>query len=298
MRALVTGATGFVGRRLVSRLSQPVVLSRDANQAKAKLSVEEAHAWRPESEVPPPEGFRDVDCVFHLAGEPVADRRWNPEKKRRIHDSRVLGTWNLVRALAELETRPRVLVAASAVGFYGSRGDEILEETSSAGNDFLANVCREWEQASSAAAELGIRVVQCRIGVVLGMGGGAISKMLTPFKLGLGGRLGNGRQWMPWIHIDDVVGLLMYAAKSEQIAGPMNVVSPQPATNHDFTKSLAKVLRRPAMFPVPGFALKLLVGEFGQILLDSSRVVPRVAERTGFVFEFPELTGALANLLR
>jgi uncharacterized protein (TIGR01777 family) len=246
----------------------------------------------------PAECLRDVDAIFHLAGEPVASGRWTAKKKARIRDSRRVGTANLVRGLAAAEVRPRVLVCASAVGYYGDRRDEILDESSAPGNDFLAEVCRLWESAAAEANRFGVRVVSVRTGVVLGRDGGALAKMLLPFRLGLGGRLGGGRQWMPWVHIDDLVGLLLHAATHDAVEGPMNGTAPHPVTNREFTRLLAATLRRPALFPMPGAALKLAVGEFAELLLASQRVVPQVALRTGYAFQYPDLEPALEEILR
>jgi uncharacterized protein len=298
MRAVVTGATGFVGRHLLRRLDRPNVLSRDADQARRSLAAcnISAFSWEPIKEEPPAAALDGVDAVFHLAGDPVAEGHWTAEKKQRIRDSRVLGTRHLVDALRKLERRPSVLVSASAVGWYGSRGDEVLDETSPPAHDFLADVCVAWEQEARRAAEFGIRVVSIRTGMVLG-DGGALSKMLPPFRFGLGGPLGNGKQWMPWIHVDDLAAMYLHAAENKNVSGPMNGVSPQPVTNKEFTKVLAAVLHRPAVLPAPYFALRLAFGEFAQILFDSQRVVPKAAERSGFHFQFPELWPALAAIL-
>src|SRR5947209_79860 len=250
MRAVVTGATGFVGQRLLERLENPVVLSRDpdrAMQALARFRVAAAR-WDPMLGPPPADVFNGIDAVFHLAGEPIAGGRWTKARKQRICDSRVIGTKHLVDGLAKLDRRPPVLVSSSAVGYYGSRGDELLTESSAAGDDFLADVCVAWEKAANEAERLGMRVVLNRTGVVLGRGG-ALEKMLKPFKLGIGGRLGNGRQWMPWIHLDDLVGLLLFAAERDAIRGPMNAVAPAPVTNREFTKALARAVHRPAILP-------------------------------------------------
>lgn len=297
MRALITGATGFIGRRLLEHIDEPVVLSRDPASAKQKLGKVEAFAWDLMSGPPSAEAFRDVSAVFHLAGEPVAEGRWNADKKRRIMESRKIGTANLVKGLEQLSRRPPVLVSASAVGYYGSRGDEVLDESSPPGHDFLADVCKEWELAAQRATNFGMRVVNPRIGIVLGAGGGALGKMLLPFKLGLGGRLASGKQWMPWIQLDDLVGLFLHAAMHPEVGGPMNAVAPNPVINREFTRELAAAVHRPAIFPVPGAMLNLAVGEFAQVLLASQRVVPRVAERTGYQFRYPELSGALQAIL-
>jgi uncharacterized protein (TIGR01777 family) len=277
-------------------MSDAVVLTRDPGRARRNGASAEFFAWDPLAGPAPAVAFRGVEAVFHLAGESVAHGRWTAAKKDRIRASREIGTANLVKTLTELSTRPRVLVSASAIGYYGARGDEPLDESSAPGDDFLAAVCRAWESASATAAPLGIRVVNPRIGIVLGRGG-PLAMMLTPFKLGVAGRLGNGRQWMSWIHLDDLVGLLLHAAEHTEIAGPLNAVAPNPITNSEFTRCLARELRRPAFMPVPAFMLKLAVGEFGGILLASQRVAPRVAERTGYTFRFPELAGALRDIL-
>ena len=292
MRALVTGATGFIGRRLVRELDRPLILSRRPEVARKILGAAEVHAWNPEEGPPPAEAFEGVEAIFHLAGDSVASGRWTAAKKARIRRSRVQGTANLVEGLRNLKSRPRVLVSASAVGYYGSRGDEVLEEASAPGTDFLAGVSVAWEAEAGRARELGLRVVTVRNGMVLGAGGGALARMLLPFKLGLGGRLGDGRHWMPWVHLDDVVSLMLDAAKSE-ISGAMNAVAPEPVINQEFTRTLARVLHRPAIFPVPRFALALLFGELSTLLLASQRVVPRVAERAGYKFRFTSLEEAL-----
>jgi uncharacterized protein len=298
MRALITGATGFIGRRLASLLKQPVVLSRNLERARAALPGAEARAWDAEAGPPDPGVFDNVDVVFHLAGEPVAGRRWNEEHKRRVRDSRVLGTRYLVDAIERRSQRPAVLVSASAVGFYGGRGGEVLDESSPPGTDFLARITVEWETEARRAEMLGLRVVNPRMGIVLGEEGGALAKMLTPFKLGVGGRLGDGRQWMPWIHLDDVVGLLLHAANQHDIRGPMNVTAPQPVTNREFTAELGRVLRRPTVFPVPKLALWVAFGEMADVMLASQRVIPRVATETDYPFLFPELPAALRAIFK
>jgi hypothetical protein len=297
MRALVTGATGFIGRHLLSRLEDVVVLSRNAERAKQSLPAVVAHAWAPEVEIPPDAAFQGVDVVFNLAGEPVAEARWAPDKKRRIRDSRVLGTRHLVAGLAAQSSRPRLLVSASAVGYYGDRGDEEIDEASAAGHGFLAEVCAEWEHEALAAERLGIRVVCVRTGIVLARAGGALGKLLTPFRLGVGGKLGSGRQWMPWIHLDDVVGIMLHASRDERVRGAINAVAPQPVTNADFTKALARALHRPAFLSVPASALRLAFGEMSQMLTASQRVLPKQALRTGYAFKHPDLGEALAAVL-
>jgi uncharacterized protein len=300
MQALVTGATGFVGRRLLAKLDRPIVLSRNAEKAAKELEAFHARAlgWDPQHGPPPPLAFEGVDVVFHLAGDPVAEGRWTAPKKARIRDSRVLGTRHLVAALGELSTKPETLISASAVGYYGSRGDEELDERSPPGNDFLAHVCSDWEREALAARELGIRVVPVRIGIVLGENGGALAKMLTPFSLGLGSPLGSGNQYMPWIHIDDLVQEMLFAASEASITGPLNGTAPHPVTNREFTKTLGRVVGRPTFMPaVPPLALKLLVGEFGEVLLTSQRALPRAALAAGFHYRFSNLESALRDVL-
>jgi uncharacterized protein (TIGR01777 family) len=297
MRTLVTGATGLIGRALLEHLENAVVLTRDPARAKHAAPKVEVHAWSPESGPPPADALDGVDVVFNLAGEPVAEGRWTVDKKRRIRDSRVLGTRNLVLGLAALENRPRVLVSASAVGYYGDRGDEEISETSPAGHGFLADVCADWEREALAAENLGMRVVCVRIGIVLAEGGGALARMLTPFRLGAGGKLGDGRQWMPWVHLDDVVGILLHASQDARIQGAVNVVGPRPVTNVDFTRALANAVHRPAFLTVPKLALHLAFGEMGEMLTDSQRVFPKVAEQTGYAFKHADLVGALKAVL-
>lgn len=295
MKALVTGARGLIGEALCARLTAPIVLSREA-QPGGRLGVAgPVWAWRPEAEPAPFEAFRDVDTVFHLAGEPVAEGRWTAEKKRRIEDSRVLGTRHLVATLARLDPKPRVLVCASAIGYYGDRADAELDETAAPGEGFLADVCRAWEAEAEAARAHGIRVVRARLGVVLAPRGGALERMLTPFRLGVGGALGSGQQWMSWIHLEDVVGLLLHAAGATQLDGPINVVSPEPVRNAVFTQVLGRVLHRPTLLSVPRLALSLVFGELAQVLLASQRVLPRVAQQSGYAFAFPALEAAVRS---
>jgi hypothetical protein len=242
----------------------------------------------------PTAAFADVEAVFHLAGEPVAQGRWTAAKKRRIRDSRVLGTRNLVTSIGNMLPRPRVLICASATGYYGDRGAELLDESSPSGQGFLAEVCRAWEAEALEAEKHGVRVVLARLGVVLAPRGGALERMLLPFRLGLGGKLGSGQQWMSWIHVDDAVGLLLHAAERKDVRGPINLVSPTPVSNQDFTRELARALGRPALFAVPRLALNLALGEVSDVLLESQRVVPKLARQSGYAFAYPELGPALA----
>jgi len=253
--------------------------------------------WDSATEPAPLEALRGVEAVFNLAGEPVAEGRWTDDKKRHIRDSRVLGTRNLVAGLRTLDHKPAVLVSASAVGYYGDRGDEELGESCQTGRGFLAEVCAEWEREALAAESLGIRVVCVRIGIVLAPGGGALARILTSFKMGAGGRLGSGKQWMPWIHVDDVVGLLLHASRTTAVRGAMNAVSPNPVTNAEFAKALGHAVHRPAFLPVPKTALRIAFGEKSEILIASQRVLPRVAERTGYAFKHTQLEVALAAVI-
>ncbi|MGA2269346.1 MAG: TIGR01777 family oxidoreductase [Bryobacteraceae bacterium] len=297
MYITISGASGLIGRRLLKSLANAGhslhVLSRHAGAnlpAGVRISV-----WDPLKGPPPAESLREADAIVHLAGEPVA-QRWTAEAKQRIRDTRVVGTRNLVEALAKLPRRPAALICASAIGYYGSRGDEVLMESAAPGSGYLPEVCVAWEQEAQAAEALGMRVVRLRIGIVLDARGGALQRMLPPFRMGVGGRLGGGQQWMSWIHLDDLAGLFQFAVES-QVRGPLNGVAPYPVTNSDFTRELARALRRPAVFPVPGFALRLLFGEMADVLLASQRVAPGAAEAAGFRFRFPQLAPALANLL-
>jgi len=235
----------------------------------------------------------ETDAIVNLAGEAIAGKRWTRARKAEIRRSRVEATRALVDALAAAEPRPRVLVSASAVGYYGDRGDEPLDEAATAGADFLARVCVDWEAEARRAEAFGVRVVLLRLGVVLAPDGGAVSMMLLPFRAGLGGPLGSGGQWMSWVHRDDVVGLIGDALSDESYAGPVNATSPNPVTNKEFARALARAVHRPAFLPVPGFGLSLLLGEMATMLLTGQRVLPRVAERQGHVWQQPELPAAL-----
>ena len=298
-RILVSGASGLIGQALVPSLeaenAEIVRLVRGRVQSASEIS------WDPMAALPPA-AVSGCDAVIHLAGETVAGR-WTPEKKKAIRDSRVLGTRNLATALARCEIKPRLLVCASAIGFYGDRGDEILREESSAGRGFLPEVCGEWEQASRIAAEAGIRTVNIRFGLALSAAGGALGKMLPPFKLGLGGRMGSGRQWMSWIHVTDIVKAIHHVlgtpSGATRLSGPVNLVAPNAVRNAEFTQVLASVLKRPAFFPVPEFGLRLVFGEQAarEMLLASARVAPGKLLSSGYSFQYRELRAALENLL-
>jgi uncharacterized protein len=298
MNVTVTGASGFLGTRLLDRLLRDGhslhILGRKRKQglpAAVKFS-----SWDAIHAEAPLESLAGADAVIHLAGEPVA-QRWNADVKRRIRESRSTGTRHLVRAIGKLSRRPRVLISASASGYYGDRGEEVLTESSAPGHDFLAEVCKEWEREARAAEVFGVRVATVRIGLVLGKDGGALKQMLTPFRLGVGGRLGSGRQWMPWIHIDDLIEMFVFAL-DRTVSGPLNGAAPQPVRNAQFTAALARTIHRPAIFPVPRFALKLMFGEMAEIVFASQRMFPKVAEAAGFQFKFVELEAALADLLK
>lgn len=299
MKALVTGATGFVGPRLLRLLDSSVVVSRSPERARRAVGnlAGPIFQWDPMREPLPAEALEGVDVVYHLAGESVAEGRWNATQKARIRESRVVGTRNLVQGIAQAERKPRVLVSASAVGIYGNRGDEELTEIAPPADDFLAEVCVAWEREAMAAVQHGVRTVTARTGIVLGAGGGALAKMLTPFKLGAGGPLGNGRQWMPWVHVADLARLYVHAADTVSVSGPMNSVAPNPVRNSEFTKALGRQLHRPAFMPAPYLGLRLLFGEFAQVLFASQRVIPRVAIETGFVFQYPDIASALREIL-
>ena len=299
---LVTGATGFIGKALCTALKergQPfTALSRRPDRAKALVpGVKEVWRWRPRLEPAPVVAVQGAGAVVHLAGESVAGR-WNKEKKRAIRDSRVIGTRHLVAAIGEAKSKPGVLVCASAVGYYGNRGDEELTEEAGPGSDFLAEVCQAWEAEARRAEEHGVRVVMLRNGIVLGRGGGALKQMLVPFKLGLGGPVGNGKQWMPWVHIDDVVGIILHAIQQGTLRGPVNATAPTPVRNREFTQTLARLLRRPALLPAPAFGLKILLGEFADVLLASQRVLPRRIQGAGYTFRHPTLEAALGAIVR
>jgi uncharacterized protein (TIGR01777 family) len=300
MKIVVTGATGFVGSRLSERLKQEghsvVALTRNATSARKKVPVlEAAFDWDPVSGPPSGDAFAGAHAVVHLAGETVVGR-WTEAKRAAIRDSRVVGTRNLIAGLEKLTEKPGILVAASAIGFYGDRGDEQLTESSGAGDDFLADTCQKWEAESSKAAALGMAVAQIRIGVVLASGGGALDAMLMPFKLGAGGPLGSGQQWWSWIHRDDLCDLIRHLIERKQ-SGVFNATSPNPVRQKDFAKVLGRVLRRPAFMPAPAFALKIVLGGFSTELLSSKRVLPEATQAAGFKHQFPELEPALRQAL-
>jgi uncharacterized protein len=302
MKVIVTGSTGLVGRALVrSLLSDGHEVTRLVRGGAQEFRAPGTKAvqWEPEKGVVNAAELEGHDAAVHLAGEPVAEGRWDEEKKRRIRESRVQATRLLAEALAGLKEKPRVLASASAIGFYGDRGDEVLREESASGEDFLSEVCREWEKATLAASQAGIRVVHLRIGFVLSAEGGGLTKMLTPFKLGVGGRVGSGRQYISWLTLDELVSIIRRALEDEHLRGPVNAVAPTPVTNLEFTKTLGHVLGRPTIFPMPAFAARLAFGEMADaVLLSSTRVVPARLQETGYEFAHPELEGALKHVLK
>ena len=297
MKVLITGATGFVGRQVVlylrDRGHDMVVLTRDSESAPVRLPVAcPIFSWQGTGQ-PPQEALAGVDAVVHLAGENIINR-WTLSRKRKITESRTESTRQLASAMQKMDRPPKVFVCASAVGFYGDRGDELLDESSEPGEGFLSNLCRQWEETARQVENFGVRVVSLRIGVVLGHDGGALQPMLPPFRMGLGGKVGTGKQWMSWIHVCDLAGLILHAIETDSIRGPVNAVSPHPATNVVFTQTLAMVLKRPHMFAVPGFALKFLMGETSQVILSGQRVMSR--KTSGYEFIFPELQKALEDI--
>ena len=297
MKILITGATGFIGRTAVlylrDRGHEIVVLTRDSEIAPVRLPVAcPLFSWQGKGQ-PPREAFANVDAVVHLAGENIINR-WTSSRKKEIIKSRAESTRQLVKAMQKLDHPPKVFVCASAIGFYGDRGDELLDESAEPGKGFLPDLCRQWEEAARQAEESGIRVVSLRIGVVLGHDGGALQPMLPLFRLGFGGKVGSGKQWMSWIHVRDLAGLILHAIETDSVKGPVNAVSPHPATHVVFTQTLAAVLKRPHLFSVPGFALKIIMGEASQVVLTSQRVTARKA--TGYEFVFPELRAALEDI--
>lgn len=293
-RILISGASGLIGTALIAALENRG--DQIYRPVRRESRTQREIRWDPMQPVPP-ELVSGNDVVIHLSGESVAGR-WTESKKHRIRDSRVISTQNLALALAKADTPPQTFVCASAIGYYGNRGDEVLTEDSPTGEGFLADVSREWEAATRLAAEAGIRVVNLRIGVVLSRDGGALKQMLLPFRLGLGGRIGDGRQWFSWIHIDDLVAAVLHIMEHSDLSGPVNMVAPSPVTNAEFTKALARAVRRPAIFPVPAFVVRLAFGEFAEEgLLSSVRVVPPKLLGGGFQFQRPDLRSSLRELL-
>jgi len=300
-RIVVSGATGLIGRAVVAALreqgGQPVVLSRNPQRARPTFGEGvEVHRWEGEGR-PPAQALEGAYAVIHLSGEPI-DQRWTAAAKERIRESRVRSTRELVAALADLKGRPEVFLCASAIGYYGDRGAEPLDEEAPPGSGFLPEVCIAWEKEAAAAAKVGVRAAWLRTGVVLAKSGGALARMLPFFKAGLGGPVGSGRQHLSWIHLEDVVGLYLFALAEDGISGPLNATAPQPVTNAEFARTLGRVLHRPAFLPVPPLALRLLYGEMATLLTTGARVVPAKALVHGYTFRHQQLEPALAAALR
>jgi uncharacterized protein (TIGR01777 family) len=297
MRVLVTGSSGLVGSALASQLEGDGHTVTRLVRSK-RGTGEDRVLWDPEAGTIDSASLEGLDAAVHLAGESIAAGRWTAARKARILESRTKGTQLLAEALAGLRERPKVLVSASAVGYYGDRGDESLREESASGSGFLADVCRQWEAAAAPAAQSGIRVVHPRFAMILSTAGGALQRLLLPFRLGLGGRLGSGKQFMSWVALDDVVGAICHALTHDDLQGPVNVVSPTPVRNDEFTKTLGRVLRRPTVFPLPAFVARLAFGQMAdELLLTSQRVEPAKLLASGYQFGFPDLEDALRHLL-
>ncbi len=301
MRVVITGGTGLIGRRLVDRLIQAghraVVLSRAPERVTDLPEGAAVARWDRAAVDDLAATISGADAVVHLAGENIGGGRWTKPRKRRIRESRVAGSRAIAEAFERAESRPPVLIQASAVGYYGPSGDEELTEASPSGDDFLAATCREWEAASAGVEALGVRRALIRSGVVLSTRGGALPKMMLPFKLFAGGPAGSGRQWLPWIHIEDEVGAIRFLIERSEAVGPFNLTSPNPLTNREFSRVLGRVMGRPSLLPAPAFALKLALGEMSTLLLDGQRALPSRLVEHGFAFRFPEARVALEDLL-
>ncbi len=298
MKVAISGATGLIGTALRESLAgdgvQIVALSRKPSVSQGPAL--ETISWDVENGRFDASRLGEVDAVVHLAGEPIA-QRWNEARKKAIRDSRVQSTKLLVEGLKSLKRRPKVLISGSAIGFYGDRGDETLVESSPPGTGFLPETCQAWEQAAMEAMGLGIRTAVLRTGIVLSTRGGALKKMLPPFRLGVGGPVGNGKQWMSWIHIEDIVGAIRHALAKDEVMAAVNGTAPDPATNAEFTRALGRALSRPAFLPAPAFGLKIVFGEMASLLLESQKVLPKKLLDSGYRFRFPELSGALSDVL-
>jgi uncharacterized protein (TIGR01777 family) len=301
MKVLVTGASGRIGKalcdELLARGDEVVGLTRDPEKARAAQAQITWHAWEPTLERPAATAFDGVDGVVNLVGEKI-NQRWTDEAKRKIMDSRKVATHNLVGAIDGLTTKPKVLVSQSAVGYYGNRGDEELDESSAPGESFDASVCVEWEKAAHEVEAAGVRLAIVRTGQVMETGGGILGELLLPFKLGLGGPLAGGNQWVPWIHLSDEVGILIWALDTESVSGVVNGTAPNPVTNKEWSKALGRALHRPAVLPIPGFAVEVKFGrEFGKVAQGGQKVLPKRTEELGYGFKFPEIDAALRNLV-
>jgi len=294
MKILITGAGGLIGTALQKSFGEVGYEMLLASRSEPK--DDKYIQWSVEDGFAEPARLEGLDAVVHLAGENVSGLRWTDEKKKAIRDSRVLGTRNVVDAISKLKARPKMFVAASAIGFYGERGDEEVSESSAAGDNFLAEVAKEWEGEARRAEDAGIRTVLLRTGIVLSKDGGALAAMLLPFKLGVGGVVGSGKQWMSWISLDDHIGVINFVIENENIRGAVNSVAPNPVTNHDFTKTLGDVLYRPTFLPLPEFAVSMVFGEMGDaLLLASTKVLPKRLEDAGFEFKYPDLRSAIEH---
>ena len=296
MKILISGSHGLVGTALIKALEpeghEIYRLVRHYPDSSSEIE------WSPERYSIALSLIEGFDAVVHLAGESIAEGRWTDEKKKQIRESRTRGTKLLADALGNLTDPPRVLLSASAIGYYGDRDEEVLTESSAPGSDFLSEVCVEWEKATSHATAMGVRVMNARFGIILDKEGGALKKMLPPFRMGIGGRIGSGKQWMSWIALDDVVGALKLALTNESLSGPVNFVAPNPVRNAEFTKTLGHVLSRPTIFPIPEFGVRLAFGEMADaLLLSSQRVEPKVLKQAGYQFQYPELRSALTHVL-
>ena len=297
MNILITGSTGLIGSQLSAFFSEHG--NRVLSLVRRKPSGTNQIQWNPAAGILDKSSIENLDAVVHLAGENIASGRWTEERKQMIRVSRLQGTRLLAQSLIQLTNPPRVFISVSAIGYYGNRGTELLDESSRAGSGFLPDLCREWEAAALLAAEKNIRVVLPRLGVVLSAAGGALPRMLTPFKYGVGGRIGSGRQFMSWIAIDDLVGIIDHAIRCDSLHGPVNAVSPNPATNSDFSKTIGKVLHRPSIVPVPAFILRLAFGQMAdEALLAGARVSSKKVLESGYAFQYPELEDALRHILR
>ncbi len=298
MKILITGASGLIGKALQKSFNEKGYEMLLACRGKPERLNE--IQWDVETGFAEPKRLEGLDAVIHLAGESVGGSlRWTEEKKKAIRDSRVKGTHSVVETLSSLKSKPKTFISGSAIGFYGTRGDDVMVETSAAGDTFLSAVCKDWEAESRRAEDSGIRTVLLRTGIVLSKDGGALATMLTPFKLGIGGVVGSGKQWMSWISLDDVVGVINFALENENIRGAINNVSPNPVTNEEFTKTLGEVLYRPTILPLPEFAVNLVFGEMGEaLLLDSTRVEPKRLREAGFEFKFSGLKPALEHAVK
>ncbi|MEL7500561.1 MAG: TIGR01777 family oxidoreductase [Planctomycetota bacterium] len=295
----MTGGTGFVGKKLVEQLSHPIVCSRKRESASKKLSLpaNQIIEWDTNSPFPVEASPTPIRAVVNLMGESITHGRWTEAKKKRIRDSRVLGTRNLVDGFINSGQIPEVMVSASAIGFYGDSGEAIVDEDHQMGTGFLTDVCVEWEQEALRLQEHGTRVVCLRIGIVIGAEGGAVKELVPIFRWAIGGPLGSGKQWMAWIHVDDLVGMIQFCLNEPSISGPVNGTAPHPVRNYDFTKAIAKAVRRPAFLPVPKFAVKLILGEFADSLFFSQNVIPKAAMDHGFKFQFTEIDEAVADVV-